>query len=60
MGDPTLVLHVIVYYGTGRLWDNHREKRTNTFKENTKINGYIDSLDGTANIKLRQKSIRKK
>lgn len=59
-GDPTLVLPVIAYYGTGRLWDYHREKRTNTFKENTKINGYIDSLDGTANIKLMMNWFQKK
>ena len=59
-GDPTLVLPVIAYYGTGRLWDYHREKRTNTLKENTKINGYIDSLDGTANIKLMMNWFQKK
>lgn len=59
-GDPTLVLPVIAYYGTGRLWDYHREKRINTFRENTKINGYIDCLDGTANIKLMMNWFQKK
>ena len=52
IGDETLVLPLISYYGTGRLWDYHREKKSDTFKKNTRINGYIDSLDGTANIKL--------
>lgn len=51
-GDQTLTLPIIAYYGTGRLWDPHREKRTDTFKDNTRTNGYIDSLDGRANIKL--------
>lgn len=59
-GDPNLVLPVMAYYGTGRLWDCHREKKSDTFKENTKINGYIDSLDGTANIKLMMSWFRKK
>lgn len=59
-GDMTLILPVIAYYGTGRLWDYHREKKTDTFKDNTKTNGYIDSLDGTANIKLMMNWFKKK
>lgn len=51
-GDQSLILPVIAYYGTGRLWDYHREKRTDTFGTNTRVNGYIDCLDGTANLKL--------
>lgn len=26
-GDATLVLPIVAYYGTGRLWDYHREKK---------------------------------
>lgn len=51
-GDASLIMPVIAYYGTGRLWDYHREKKADTFKKNTRTNGYIDCLDGTANIKL--------
>lgn len=51
-GDTSLVLPMIAYYGTGRLWDQHREKKTDMVKKNTRINGYIDSLDGTTNVKL--------
>ena len=51
-GDTTLLLPIIAYYGTGRLWDYHREKQTDIFEKNTRTNGYIDSLSGTANIKL--------
>ena len=50
--NKAMILPVLAYYGTGRLWDYHREKRTDTFKRTSRLNGYIDSLDGTANIKL--------
>ena len=59
-GDRNLILPVMAYYGIGRMWDYHREKKTDTFKVNTKTNGYIDSLDGTANIKLMMNWFRKK
>lgn len=51
-GDSDLVLPVIAYYGTGRLWDYHREKQSDVFETNNRINGYVDCVDGTANIKL--------
>lgn len=51
-GDTTLTLPVLAYYGTGRLWDYHREKQTDVFEVSTRTNGYIDSTCGTANIKL--------
>lgn len=51
-GDTSLILPVIAYYGTGRLWDYHREKAMDVFEKNTRTNGYIDSMSGTANIKL--------
>lgn len=51
-GDQELILPIIAYYGTGRLWDNHREKGTKLLGMNTRTNGYIDCLDGTASLKL--------
>lgn len=51
-GDTSLIMPVIAYYGTGRLWDQHREKKKVTLKKNTRTNGYLDSLDGMANVKL--------
>lgn len=51
-GDTDLVLPVIAYYGTGRLWDHHREKQSDVFETDNRMNGYIDCVDGTANIKL--------
>lgn len=51
-GDASLVLPIVAYYGTGRLWDYHREKQSDVFEINNRMNGYIDCVDGTANIKL--------
>lgn len=58
-GDKTLKLPIISYYGTGRLWAQHREKRNDTFEKNNRRNGYIDSLDGAANDKLMMKWFQK-
>ena len=51
-GDETLLLPILAYYGTGRLWDYHREKQSDVFETNNRMNGYVDCMDGTANIKL--------
>ena len=51
-GDTAVKLPIIAYYGTGRLWDYHKEKPNDVFKTNNRSNGYIDCVDGTANIKL--------
>ncbi len=51
-GDDEFILPIFGYYGTGRLWDYHREKKYDVFKANNRLNGYIDCMDGTANIKL--------
>lgn len=51
-GRTDIYLPMVAYYGTGRLWDYHRQKRTDVFKISSRTNGYIDCLDGTANVKL--------
>ncbi|MBR1711757.1 MAG: AAA family ATPase [Clostridia bacterium] len=51
-GKTNLTLPIIAYYGTGRLWDYHREKQNDIFETNNRLNGYIDCVDGTANLKL--------
>ncbi len=51
-GDDKLILPVLAYYGTGRLWDYHREKQSDIFETDNRMNGYTDCMDGTANIKL--------
>lgn len=47
-GDTNLNLPVVCYYSTGRLWKQRREKGV-ILEKNTRIHGYIDSLDGAAN-----------
>lgn len=49
-GDNTLLLPLLCYYGTGRLWDYHRSRSRDT-KQNNRANGYLGCLDGTANVK---------
>jgi len=51
-GRTDIYLPIVAYYGTGRLWDYHRQKRIDFFKVSSRTNGYIDCLDGTANVKL--------
>lgn len=51
-GRTDIYLPMVAYYGTGRLWDYHRQKRTDVFKVSSRTNGYIDCLDGTANVNL--------
>ena len=58
-GDETLILPIISYYGTGRLWNQHREKKSNILEKNNRSNGYVDSLDGAANDKLMMKWFQK-
>lgn len=58
-GDRDLLLPIISYYGTGRLWDQHKEKKNDTFEKNSRSNAYIDSLDGAANDKLMMKWFQK-
>ena len=58
-GDSSLILPVLAFYGTGRLWGYYKEKREDVFQYNTRTNGYIDCLDGTANNKLMTKWFEK-
>lgn len=58
-GDDSLILPIIAYYGTGRMWDYHREKPSEATRKSSRTNGYIDCLDGTANIKLMLKWFQK-
>lgn len=51
-GNTQICLPLIAYYGTGRLWDYHRNKQTDVFEKSNRLNGYIDCVDGTANVKL--------
>lgn len=51
-GDTTVVLPLVAYYGTGRLWLQHREKKEDVLLKSSRTNGYIDCMDSAANDKL--------
>lgn len=52
-GNKEIILPVIAYYGTGRLWMQKREKNTKNNQENfSRLKGYIDCLDSASNEKM--------
>lgn len=51
-GDTTVILPLVAYYGTGRLWLQHREKKEDVLLNSSRTNGYIDCMDSAANDKL--------
>lgn len=52
-GDKDIVLPLIAYYGTGRLWMQKRGKSKKNSKGNlSRIKGYTDCLDSASNEKL--------
>lgn len=57
-GDDSLVLPMIGFYGTERLWLQKKDGRKN--QSYTRISGYIDCLDGKSNEKLMLKWIEQK
>ncbi|MBQ0000497.1 MAG: AAA family ATPase [Clostridiales bacterium] len=59
IGDETLVLPVLAYYSTQRLWNYQREKKSEETRLNTRTNGYLDSLDGTSDIRMMMGWFRK-
>ena len=44
-GDTSLILPVIAYYGTGRLWNYHRGKQNDAYETNNRVNGYVGCVD---------------
>lgn len=50
--DTTLILPVIAYYDTGRLWKQPARKTDTASKLFSRTNGYIDSLGGAVDNKL--------
>lgn len=60
-GDKKLILPIVSYYGTGRLWNQYKEskKEKDKVEKNNRSNAYIDSLDGAVNDKLMIKWFQK-
>lgn len=51
-GDTTVILPLVAYYGTGRLWLQHLEKKEDVLLNSSRTNGYIDCMDSATNDKL--------
>ena len=52
-GDSSVILPILSYYGTGRLWAKKREKReTASVDLNSRFSGYADCLDAMTNDKI--------
>lgn len=59
-GDTSLILPIISYYGTGRLWAQKREKRpSDQLVQFSRLSGYIDCLAAESNEKLMLKWFEK-
>lgn len=60
MGDKTVLLPLISYYGTGRLWAQKKEKKSaNQIAQFSRLSGYIDCLAAESNEKLMLKWFEK-
>ena len=54
--DASVILPILSYYGTGRLWAKKREKReTASVDLNSRFAGYADCLDAMTNDKIMHK-----
>lgn len=59
-GDTSLILPVISYYGTGRLWAQKKEKKApEQLVQFSRLSGYIDCLAAESNEKLMLKWFEK-
>lgn len=59
-GNKEILLPLIAYYGTGRLWMQKREKSNKDSKESfSRLKGYVDCLDSASNEKLMLKWFEK-
>ena len=51
-GDTSLILPVLSYYGTGRLWAQKKTTNSQISGRSTRLNGYRDCLSAASNEKL--------
>lgn len=59
-GDTGLILPIISYYGTGRLWAQKKEKKSSDqLVQFSRLSGYIDCLAAESNEKLMLKWFEK-
>lgn len=59
-GNEDVILPLISYYGTGRLWAQNKDKKIANEKEmNNRFGGYVDCLSALSNEKLMIKWFKK-
>ena len=59
-GNAEVILPVLSYYGTGRLWAQNKDKKIANEKEmNNRFGGYVDCLSALSNEKLMIKWFKK-
>lgn len=59
-GDKSVILPIVAYYGTGRLWSQKKEKKGSLeLKQFSRISGYVDSLESSSNEKMMLKWFEK-
>ena len=59
-GDTAVILPIISYYGTGRLWAQKKEKKSSeNLVQFSRLSGYIDALAAESNEKLMLKWFEK-
>lgn len=59
-GDTAVILPIISYYGTGRLWAQKKEKKgSENLVQFSRLSGYIDALAAESNEKLMLKWFEK-
>lgn len=59
-GNQEVILPLVSYYGTGRLWAQKKEKKNATgVRKFNRLDGYIDCLDAASNEKLMLKWFEK-
>lgn len=58
-GDRELILPILSYYGTGRLWAQKKEKQDSKLVQFPRQTGYLDCLDAASNEKLMLKWFEK-
>jgi predicted ATP-binding protein involved in virulence len=58
-GNEKIILPIVSYYGTGRLWVQKKQKTEETLARQSRFLGYTDCLDPASNEKLMIKWIEK-
>lgn len=60
MGNKDVILPIIAYYGTGRLWMQKKDRNLKKIQESfSRLKGYVDCIDSASNEKMMLKWFEK-